>query len=120
MNDVDAELGREITEKLNASMPDVVVAAGRGRLATTLLFTAAFLAPALGFLTAIFGSALVAVPGFMTVIIVIVLLLIAAMVTALVIGLRAKRAFNRIAEVVRREHHAALVRVTDRQVSVRL
>lgn len=120
VKDVDARFSREATEDLNASMPAAVVAAGHGRRATTTLLTASFLAPALGFLAAIFGPSLVTVPGFMTAIVVIVLLLIAVMVTALVIGLRAKRAFDRIAQVVRRDHHATLVRVANRRLYVHL
>ncbi|MFB2586173.1 hypothetical protein [Herbiconiux liukaitaii] len=120
MNEMRAELSREATEALNASMPDVVSAASHARTALTVLFTAALLTPALGFLTAIFGPALVTAPGYGTVVIVIVLVLIAVMVMAMVVAIRAKRAFNRIAEVIHRERHATLVRVVNRQVYVRL
>lgn len=119
VNEINAELSREATEALNASMPDVVIAAGYARIAMIMLLTAAFLAPVAGFLTAIFGPALVTVPGFVTVIVVIVLILIAVMLTALVIALRAKRAFNQLAQAIHHERHATLVRVVNRQIYVR-
>ncbi|KQQ50558.1 hypothetical protein [Plantibacter sp. Leaf314] len=120
MNEIHAELSREATEALNASMPDAVITASRARIAMYMLFPAWLLVPALGFLVAIFGPALVnGFPGFVTVVGLIVLVLIAVMVTALVIALRAKRAFNQIAQIIQRERHATLVRVVNRQIFVR-
>jgi uncharacterized membrane protein YbhN (UPF0104 family) len=120
VNEIHAELSREATEALNASMPDAVITASRARIAMYMLFTAWLLLPALGFLVAIFGPALVnSFPGFVTVVGLIVLVLVAVMVTALVIALRAKRAFNQIAQIIQRERHATLVRVVNRQIFVR-
>jgi lipopolysaccharide export LptBFGC system permease protein LptF len=120
VNEIHAELSREATEALNASMPDAVITASRARIAMYMLFTAWLLLPTLGLLVAIFGPALVnSFPGFVTVVGLIVLVLIAVMVTALVIALRAKRAFNQIAQIIQRERHATLVRVVNRQIFVR-
>jgi uncharacterized Tic20 family protein len=120
VNEIHAQLSREATEALNASMPDVVTRASHARIASTMILTASFLAPAVGSLAAIFGSALATVPGIFLAIMVAFALLIAVLVTALVIGLRAKRAFNQIAQIIHRERHATLVRVVNRQVYVRL
>jgi lipopolysaccharide export LptBFGC system permease protein LptF len=120
VNEIHAELSREATKALNASMPDAVITAGRARIAMYMLFTAWLVVLTLGFLVAIFGPALVnSFPGFVTVVGLIVLVLIAVMVTALVIALRAKRAFNQIAQIIQRERHATLVRVVNRQIFVR-
>ncbi|RWZ52697.1 hypothetical protein ELQ90_01745 [Labedella phragmitis] len=119
MDDIDAQLSRETTEALNASIPEVVTAAGHGRRAMNLLLGATFSAVAVGFLAAIFASALADVPAIPVVALVILVLCIAVLVMAFVVGRRAKRAFAQVAEIVRRERGATVVRVVDRQVFVR-
>jgi CBS domain containing-hemolysin-like protein len=119
MDEDDARLSREITEALNSSMPDVVQAAGRGRTASTMLTGGAVVAAAVGIGAAIFGSALATTPALFAVILVVFAVIIVVEIVAFVVGLRAKRAFTRIAETVASRHRATLVRVVGREVHVR-
>lgn len=119
MNQTDATLSHDVTAALNASVPDVVTAAGQSRRATTLLLAASSIAVLGGLGAAIFGPALADTPSPLAIIGVVLVVVIVMMTAALVVGLRAKRAFRTIAETVRREHQATLVRVAGGQVHVR-
>ncbi|MFB2580010.1 hypothetical protein ACEXQD_02065 [Herbiconiux sp. P15] len=119
MNDADANLSRHVTEALNASMPDVVKAAGRGRVASMLLLGGVAGAIVVGIGSAIFSSTLATSSVFLVVVLALFVIIVLLMIAALVVGVRAKRAFTRIAEAVRAEHRATLLRVVGRQVHVR-
>ena len=119
MNDVDAALSREATEALNASMPEVVKAAGRARLASNMILVPVCGAFGLGLLSAIFGSVLASTPGLFVAIMAAFVILIGVMIAGFVVGLRAKRAFKLIAGTVSRERQATVVSVANREVHVR-
>jgi hypothetical protein len=119
MTDVDEIVSRNVTEALNESMPDVVRAAGRGHIASAMLLGASFGAAAVGLGAAIFSSALASTFALFVAIIVLFAALIGTQIAALVIGVRAKRAFTRLAATVSAEHHATLLRVAGRQLHVR-
>lgn len=119
MDEADVRLSREVTAALDTSMPDVVQAAGRGRTASTMLTGGAVVAAAVGIGAAIFGSALATTPALLAVILTVFAVIIVVEIVAFVVGLRAKRAFTRIAETVAPQHGATLVRVVGREVHVR-
>ena len=119
VNDVDAVLSREATEALNVSMPEVVKAAGRARLASNMILVPVCGAFGLCLLSAIFGSVLASTPGLFVAIMAAFVILIGVMIAGFVVGLRAKRAFKLIAEAVGRERQATVVRVVNREVRVR-
>jgi hypothetical protein len=119
MDEVDAILSHDVTEALNVSMPDVVRAAGRGRIASTMILGAAFTAAALGLLAAIISSAFAATFAMFVLIMAVFAIVIGVEVAALIVGVRAKRAFKRIAETVWEERRATVVRVDGRRVHVR-
>jgi hypothetical protein len=110
-------LSRHFTKALNASVPDLVRAAGRGRTATIMIVGPVYGASALGILAMGLG---INVGSYIVVIVAQSAGLIGVQLVGVIIAVRAKRVFQRIASIVNAETQATLVGVVGSRVHVRL